>query len=638
MKHRRVFVSGGAGVIGTALVEQLLAEGAEIFVGDLKPCPVAWRKRVRYRMGDLTTLDPQELIDFSPEVYFHLAATFERSTESRDFFEENFHHNVLLSHHLISCLQQCRQLRNVIFASSYLIYDPSSYLFSTPQPFPMTLEEGHAIYPRNICGAAKLFHELELHFLEHFLEKHIQFVSARIFRVYGYGSRDIISRWIRDALAKKTLSVYSPEGMFDYIFADDAARGLLKLSQENCSGIVNLGSGQARKVSDIINILQQHFPDLQTKFVSPSAEEVSLYEASQAGMERFKTLTGWMPPHRLEDAIPKIIQYEMQSSHAPLKTAPQAILITSISKKVPLILAMKEAAQKTGCFDTVHGSDINEDCLARYAVDKFWRSPSSAEMTREQLLNYCQKNQITAIIPTRDQELPFFAQHSPWLAENGVHTMISPPNAVKICLDKKQFADHLIQLNLSAIPTVLSTDELKTAYYAVKERVGAGSNAIGLKMPKTAAIEYASHLNRPVFQPYIEGKEYTIDLYRDRSGTVKGCIARERNLVVQGESQVTTTKHHPTLEQLCTQVANALNLYGHATFQAIESLDGQIHLIECNVRFGGASTASMAAGLDSFYWFLLECCGETLEGYPFLRKQGEIRQIRYPTDKVIPWL
>lgn len=634
MKNRRVFVSGGAGVIGTALVELLLAEGAIVFVGDLKPCPAAWTNKVRYRMGDLVTIDPQEFVDFAPEICFHLAATFERSAESRSFFEENYHHNILLSHHLLTCLQQCPSLRNIVFASSYLIYDPQTYLFSTPQKTPITLTEKGQIYPRNICGAAKLFHELELRFFEQF-QKDVQFVSARIFRVYGYGSRDIISRWVRQALANETLTVYSPEGFFDYIFAGDVATGLLKLSQSKYSGIVNLGSGGARKVSDVLDILKQHFHDLKIQ-ISKVPEGPEVFEASQAGMERFQQLTHWMPSNALEDAIPKIIQYEKQTLVSS-SSAPKSILITSISKKVPLIMAVRVAAEKIGCFGDIHGCDTNENCIAKYMVDKFWLSPPLSELSRDQIFDYCQHHHITAIIPTRDAELPFFAQHKNWFAENGIHIMVSNSKSIQVCLDKKDFADALIQLNMPAIPTYLSADEIQPAYYVVKERKGAGSLTVGLTMPKLAAIEYASHLNEPIFQSFIEGIEYTIDLYRDRSGTVKGCVARERNLVVHGESQVTTTKRKPVLEALCSEVAHALDLYGHATFQAIESVEDNYSLIECNARFGGASTASVAAGLDTFYWFLLECCGASLEQYPFQRKAGELRQIRYPADKVIPW-
>jgi carbamoyl-phosphate synthase large subunit len=78
-----------------------------------------------------------------------------------------------------------------------------------------------------------------------------------------------------------------------------------------------------------------------------------------------------------------------------------------------------------------------------------------------------------------------------------------------------------------------------------------------------------------------------------------------------------------------------LGIYGHAVFQLIQSSTGGLHVIECNARFGGASTLSIAAGLDSFYWFLLEACGDSLSQYPFARCRRELRQIRFARDLVI---
>ena len=56
MTGQRVFVTGGAGVIGLELVPKLVAEGAEVLVGDLKPRPSAFSAKVRYREGDLNDL------------------------------------------------------------------------------------------------------------------------------------------------------------------------------------------------------------------------------------------------------------------------------------------------------------------------------------------------------------------------------------------------------------------------------------------------------------------------------------------------------------------------------------------------------------------------------------------------------
>ena len=256
---------------------------------------------------DLNTITPETLAAFQPEYYFHLAATFERSTETPDFLEENFTHNVRLSHHLMQCLKSVSSLKHVIFASSYLIYDPDRYLFSTPQSEAVRLDESTPISPRNLCGVAKLLHERELEFLSRHGENKFRAVSARIFRSYGKNSRDIISRWIRMALNGEPITVYSPEGRFDYIYAGDVAEGLLHLGCSTAAeGIVNLGRDHARSVAEVLDVLKRHFPNLSVQTRSSDIP----FEASRADMSLFKARTGWTPEQDPEDIIPMLIAYE----------------------------------------------------------------------------------------------------------------------------------------------------------------------------------------------------------------------------------------------------------------------------------------------------------------------------------------
>lgn len=630
MRDKRIFISGGAGVIGTALVNQLLAEGAILLIGDLKPCPPEWEGRLQYRQGDLNTITVQELQAFKPEIFFHLAATFERSEETYPFFIENFHHNIQLSHALMNCLREVPSLKKVVFASSYLIYDPLLYQFEkTPQKI-YPLKETDRLAPRNLCGAAKLFHEEELRFLENFFKAEVQFISARIFRVYGRHSRDIISRWVRAALKQETLMVYCLEGRFDYVFADDVAEGLFRLAKSSYSGVVNLGSGHSRSIADVLRVLKNHFQHLEAKEASCEI----LIEASQADITRLQKWTGWSPVQTLETAIPLIIAFEQQQ-HIPNQDA-QATLITSISKKMPLIASVRLAVQKKGN-GSLHGCDSNENCIGRYGVDQFWHCPPLKSLSIKEVVAYCKKYAIRSIIPTRNADLLFYAQHANLLLQADIGVMVSSLEAVQCCLDKKAFADFLIHSGFPAIPTALTLEELPVSRYVVKERYGAGSQHIGLNLAKEQIYDYLKAVEDPIFQPYIEGKEWSVDLYRDKQGQIIGVVARERNVVSQGESQVTTTAAHPRLEELCQSMAHCLNLYGHVIFQVLEDASGHFHVIECNPRFGGASTASVAVGLDSFYWFLLECAGTALSPHFFFRHPGEIRQIRYAADKVIPW-
>lgn len=312
-----------------------------------------------------------------------------------------------------------------------------------------------------------------------------------------------------------------------------------------------------------------------------------------------------------------------------------AVLITSISKKIPLIRAVRLAAGKFGQFQELHGADSSSISIGQYEVDEFWNCPTIDELKPEMIIDYCRKHQITAIIPTRDADSEFYARHLQSFRREGIYPMVSPLESVLTCSDKLLFAEILEKNHFPVIPTYLSLEQFESAFYVVKERKGAGSQCQGIKLNRKQAVDQSLILQQPIFQPYIEGQEWSVDLYRSCEGVVKGCVARQRNYVVAGESHITTTKRYPALEKLCQKMADQLAIYGHAIFQVIEDKKGAFHVIECNPRFGGASTASLAVGLDSFVWFFAECLGLALHDYPFIRLQNEVKQIRCITDRLI---
>lgn len=310
-----VLVTGGAGVIGRELIESLVAQGARVMCADLKPRPGWLDGGVEYVEGDAIDLTAARVADFEPSHVFHLAATFERTEETEGFWEENFHHNVEVSHHVATLARRAPTVRRLVFASSYLVYDPSLYLFDEPRSEPSPLAETDPVRPRNLCGGAKLMHEEELDFLAQFPGTQYTSVSARIFRVYGRGSKDVVSRWVRSLIEDpaRPLAAFRVEGMFDYVYAGDVAEGLLRLGAGDATGPVNLASGRARRVSELLAILAERFPG------ATWSEEPSdiPYEAHQADLARLEELTGWCPPTALEDGIGILTEHELAAPAAP---------------------------------------------------------------------------------------------------------------------------------------------------------------------------------------------------------------------------------------------------------------------------------------------------------------------------------
>lgn len=310
------------------------------------------------------------------------------------------------------------------------------------------------------------------------------------------------------------------------------------------------------------------------------------------------------------------------------------VLITSISKKVPLLKVVEKTLSSFGQNSRLFGGDSDALCIGQYFVDEFWHMPSLKTLTPAIVLEYCKNNAINVIIPTRDGELDFWAELQDFLFENQIHVMVSSSNSLKRCLDKQLFSDFLISHDFKTPKTCSNISDLKCKSFVVKERMGAGSIGVGLNLSKENALNQSKNLKNPIFQPFITGIEYTVDLFIDNSHDIKGVIARQRLLVVDGESQVTQTVQNKTLENLCKKLALSLDLKGHVLFQVIQEKDtDSYYIIECNPRFGGASTLAISAGLDSFRWFFHEVLNENCP--EFKRFPKELKLIRHAEDKII---
>ncbi|MEX6504815.1 NAD-dependent epimerase/dehydratase family protein [Jiella sp. M17.18] len=634
MKGKRVFVTGAAGVIGRELVPRLAAAGADVWAGDLKSCPTEFPDGIRYREGDLNDLSLTELNDFGPHIIIHLAATFERSVETPGFWHENFRHNVQLSHHLMTLAQDCPVLERVVFASSYLIYDQALYQFDAPREVAVRLKEGAPIQPRNLVGSAKLSHEIELAFLAGLQSCRFSTLCVRIFRGYGRNSRDVISRWVRALLKGEAITVYRPEGLFDYVYAADSAEGLMRLAvATGATGIVNLGTGRSRRVGDVVEILRSHFPDAAIRTETADIP----FEASEADTTKLRELVDWVPAYDLERAIAEIVNFERQRSAIPAAVAarpPLVVLVSSAARKVPLVRAMQAAARRVDPGARVIAGDVDPHAPSRHVADAFWQMQRLEETTAEALRGECAARGIRAILPTRDGELAFWAQAKAELAKAGIAVLVSEPAAVARCLDKLAFAEWGAAKGLPVIPAASDPDGLGAERLVVKERFGAGSRGLGLDLSPQAARAHAAGLSEPIFQPFVEGREISIDAFLTTSGAVHGLVLRRRDRVVAGESQITTTFRDDRLEAQAAEILGALGLFGPVVMQAMVTGTG-LAVIEVNARFGGASTASLSAGLDSLLWSLLQAVEPDRKLPPFARVPGEIRQIRVPQDIVL---
>ncbi|CAM4274915.1 ATP-grasp domain-containing protein [Paenibacillus tarimensis] len=310
------------------------------------------------------------------------------------------------------------------------------------------------------------------------------------------------------------------------------------------------------------------------------------------------------------------------------------VLVMSIAQKVPMLKAVRRAMKLINENSRLFGADTDANCLGQHFVDCFWHCPPLRDISINLLISFCKANNITVIFPSRDGELAYFAEFRSQLLDQGIHVMISEPAAIELCMDKLLFFKTLSEHGYPVISTSERFD-IATERYVVKERFGAGALNAGVNLSRGDAESLLNKLCSPIVQPFVSGTEYSIDLYVNVQGKVQGIVARERRHVVKGESQITSTVRVPDIERLCTSIAERYFFRGHVLLQIIIDQEGNPHIVECNARFGGASTLSLAAGMDSFGWFIRESRGELIEQTaPFMRSIEERTLIRHPEDYI----
>lgn len=310
------------------------------------------------------------------------------------------------------------------------------------------------------------------------------------------------------------------------------------------------------------------------------------------------------------------------------------VLITSVSNKIPLINAVRSALKRIDPDGILYGADNDPNAVGRYFVDMFWKVALLDELRINDFITYCSSHRVTKIIPTRNEDLLFFSCNQNLLNSADISVMVSGEKALRRTIDKLAFYQFGRNCGFPVILTSPRLDEVNADKFVVKERRGAGSKNLQVGITRTEVSKVLGTMNEPVIQPFLDGGEYSVDLYIDRQHAVKGVIARKRIAVRNGEAQITRLADEPEMEKLALQMALAYDLYGHVMFQILQNATG-LHVIECNPRFGGASTLSVRAGLDSFYWFFAESEGNSLQKMAFKRSEKVLTQIRYPQDLIL---
>ncbi|MFN8472645.1 MAG: NAD-dependent epimerase/dehydratase family protein [Anaerolineae bacterium] len=259
----RVLVTGGAGFIGSHVVDALLEHGNSVSVVDNLSTgqPGYVRPKTTFYGADITEPGLERVFThIQPEVVIHLAAQV-RVPYSVSAPRLDAQTNILGS---IAVLEAARQagVRKVVYASSAAVYGVPSYL---------PLDEAHPVAPLSPYGVSKFTVE---HYLAVYEKLHgLRYTILRYANVYGprqdgYGEAGVVAKFAA------ALAIGTPARIFgsgrqtrDFVYVGDVARANL-LALERGDGLaINIGTGQATSVRELLFTLgdvagervQEHF-------------------------------------------------------------------------------------------------------------------------------------------------------------------------------------------------------------------------------------------------------------------------------------------------------------------------------------------------------------------------------------------
>ncbi len=131
----------------------------------------------------------------------------------------------------------------------------------------------------------------------------------------------------------------------------------------------------------------------------------------------------------------------------------------------------------------------------------------------------------------------------------------------------------------------------------IKPRVGRGGVGAHLVRNRRERDFFIDYVGNPVVQEFLEGPEYTIDMFCDWNGVPLSIVPRERVVVRAGVSDRGRTVRSAQLERLSMSVAEAIPFAGPVNVQCRMRGDTAV-VFEINPRFSGGIPLTIAAGAD----------------------------------------
>ena len=303
----RILVTGGAGFIGSHIVDQCVALGHEVAIVDN-----LWEegggkkenlnsKATFYRADITDEATLQKIFDeVRPEIVSHQAAQHSVAISTKNP-QLDARVNVL---GLLNVLTNCTRIgtRKIIFASSGATY-------GTPARLP--IDEEVPQRPESPYGITKMVTE---HYLRYWQEANgLTYTALRYGNVYGprqdpNGEAGVIAIFAKRFLNHDSVRIdWDGEQQKDYVFVEDVARANVLAIDHGDNDIFCIGTGRGASVNELYHTLEKitgYTPEIVRAPKRPGDIYLAYFDCSKA-----ERVLGWKPQVTLEEGIAKTVDF-----------------------------------------------------------------------------------------------------------------------------------------------------------------------------------------------------------------------------------------------------------------------------------------------------------------------------------------
>lgn len=294
------------------------------------------------------------------------------------------------------------------------------------------------------------------------------------------------------------------------------------------------------------------------------------------------------------------------------------ILFTGVGRRIELLQSFRNAALVLNKNLKIYGADIAGTAPALGYCDYVRRVVAMKdERYIQNLLDICMTDHIDLLIPTIDTDLMVLAENKGKFEAIGTRVMISAPDKIRICRDKNLTFQFFMDCGLHAPVLVNDWKKYKSGYPAFIKPKDGSSSINAFKVENQEELEvYAGQIEEYIVQPFVNGHEYTIDIFFDWDGEPVSIVPRERIQVRAGEVLKTQITMDKTMIEESKMLCKAFKPCGPMTVQLIRDESGIDWFIEINPRYGGGVPLSMKAGARSAEAILHLLDNEEVEEQP----------------------